>query len=80
MFIPTTRVRSTVSRGHVHESGVKRVPLEAINTFTVAALYQKQDFCPTNFICKHVLRVIIYAWTIILLKIKTEPLLKLVIL
>ncbi len=31
MLFPTTRVRSTESRGHVHESGVKRVSLEAIN-------------------------------------------------
>lgn len=31
MLFPTTRVRSTVSQGHVRESGVKRVSLEAIN-------------------------------------------------
>jgi hypothetical protein len=33
LLFPTTRVRSTVSQGHVRESGVKRVSLEAINTF-----------------------------------------------
>ncbi|MEY2665660.1 MAG: hypothetical protein RLZZ480_765 [Candidatus Parcubacteria bacterium] len=33
MLFPTTRVRSTESRGHVHESGVKRVSLEANKPF-----------------------------------------------
>ena len=44
MLFPTTRVRSTVSHGHVRETGVKRVPLEANKPFGAWKYTRKEEF------------------------------------